>query len=39
MFNGRILSADSQDSDSSILLDDHFDSALGSPGTDDYGSI
>lgn len=38
LFYGRMSSADSQDSDSSVLLNGHFDSPLGSPGAGDCGS-
>ena len=37
-FNGRVSSADSKDYDSSVMLNGHFDSPLGSPGAGDCGS-
>jgi hypothetical protein len=38
LLNDRISSANSQDTDPSLLLNGHFDSPLGSPGAGDCGS-
>ena len=38
VFNDRISSVDSKDTDPSVLINGHFDSPLGSPGASDCGS-